>query len=1094
MLRRSTLLVLGLLAALGCSSSGGDKFSGVENIQIQATPGEVRFVGVALGGQDSRDVQLAHVGDEGVLEITSVSLVQEKGEFEVTAPDKSALNPGEFTTVTLTYVPKDTIGTPATLRVICNAVNATKGVFEVPIIPVISAEGIRLYPSVLAFEQVPGGTTKDLIVRAQNDGGKPATVTDVELKGGSSADFSLVPPVDAGGTPQAIPHPVLQPGEFVEYTVRYTPLEGNADTGTLSVQYTRDELGTEEEVTASCTGEEIAPNLVVTPGKVDFNKGDLQEDVQVELNNEYTRNVTLQNKGSYKATITDISLIQGPGTEPFDLAQFTLEGWTAGTQQELEPSGKIPLVLHFHPTVQWTPTQLPIARLVVSSDDAANPTIGVDVFAKLTTPEIHVDPPDTVDFSFVAQNFTAEREITITNKGMADLIVSSITLPSNPTVEFALVPNESFGPLASTPAPAAIASDASVTFKVTFTNKGAASGNVFGTLAIASNDPVNPTVQLSLQASRTDLPECKVVLVPPKVNFGTVPHGETKEVNMALKNAGSGNCTFVSARITDCGGFAGMMTSCSSATTTPSSYYKITQMPAPVPDGLKPGGMVNLKVKYTPPNSASMFDFEYYAALLTVTYKEAYTAGDGSFTNHEVPANCAGGLGTTSCQPNLEGKSGTSRISVLPDHLEFGIVTVGCYSQTFKVSIYSTGTAPLTLKNAYLDPACPSAMEFKVKELPPMPTEVDPAAPVSLKVVYHPQDLGPDTCNLLLESSDKATPILKVPLTGEGTFETEHTDEFTQISGQEVDVLFVIDASGSMSDERDMVAANANTFVSEAATWQNDYQLAVMGLCIDTSADCWNTGTFQGPGIMHNTTTGFAETVKNIDSDGCAPDNQESGLEAAHLALTLPRTNLTQIACTSDTQCTAPDKCVSLPDGTKKCGGTNAGFLRDDAALEVIIVSDEQDQSPATPAFYIDWFKSIKGFANPNLMHVHAIVGDANGGCNGSSSEGGADGGDRYIEVQEATDGVFHSICDDDFTSAIKDIGNVAFGLKKQFFLTRSADPTTVKVWVNGTECQQPAWVYDAPSNSIIFDEYGACMPATGDKIKVWYKTVCYNS
>jgi len=1086
MVRRSSLLLLGILATLACSSSKG--FEGVQNIMIQATPSEVRFVGVPLNGQDSRDVQLAHVGDEGVLEIESITLIQEKDEFVVSDPDKTSLNPGEFATVSVTYLPKDTLGTPATLRVLCNAVNATNGIFEVPITPVISMEGIRLYPSVVDFAEVPGGTSLDQTVLAKNEGGKPAVVTDVEMKGGSSADFTVIE--------KPASYPTLASGESFEFKVRYTPLEGNADTGTVAVQYIKEGETAEEEATAQCQGEEIAPNLVATPGKIDFNKNELQQDVQVELGNEYVRNLTIQNKGTYKAVLEDISLVQGPSPEPFELSQFTLEGWEAGATKELAPNDKVQLVLHFKPTVPWTPTALPIARVMISSDDAANPSIGVDVFGRLTTPEIHVDPDPTVDFSFVAQGFTAEREITITNKGMADLVVSTIALTTNPTTEFAILTDEGFGPIATTPVPHAIPTDQSVTFKVTFTNNGAASGNVFGKLTIASNDPTRPSIELSLQAARTDLPECKVVLVPPKVNFGIVPHGEVKEMNLALKNAGSGNCTFVSAKITDCGGFAGMITSCSSDATTLSQTYKITQMPAPVPDGLKPGGMVSLKVKYTPPTAASLFDFEYYPALLSITYKENYSAS-GTWTSHTIPTGCSGtGLPGTggSCQPNLEGKSGTSRVSVLPDHINFGIVTVGCYSQTIKVSIYSTGTAPLTLKNAYLDPTCPSAMEFKVKELPPMPMEVNPNTPVSIKVVYHPQDLGADDCNLIIESSDHATPQLKVPLHGEGTFETEHTDEFTQISGQSVDVLFIVDASGSMSDERDMIAANANTFVSEAAQWKNDYQLAVMGLCIDTSADCWNTGTFQGPGIMHNHTTGFSETVKNIDDDGCAPDNQESGLEAAHLALTLPRTNLTTIACTSDAQCTAPDKCVSLPDGTKKCGGTNAGFLRDDAALEVIIVSDEQDQSPATPAFYIDWFRSIKGFANPNLMHVHTIVGDEGGCGTGGSNEGGADGGERYIEVQEATGGIFHSICDDDFTSAIKDIGNIAFGLKKQFFLTRSADPTTVKVWVNGTECSQPAWVYDAPSNSVIFDEFGSCMPKAGDKVKVWYKTVCYNS
>ena len=59
----------------------------------------------------------------------------------------------------------------------------------------------------------------------------------------------------------------------------------------------------------------------------------------------------------------------------------------------------------------------------------------------------------------------------------------------------------------------------------------------------------------------------------------------------------------------------------------------------------------------------------------------------------------------------------------------------------------------------------------------------------------------------------------------------------------------------------------------------------------------------------------------------------------------------------------------------------NAGFLREDAKLYIICISDEQDQSRGNPDFYVDFFSSIKGYHNTEMLKVSAIVGDAPNGC-----------------------------------------------------------------------------------------------------------------
>jgi hypothetical protein len=121
-------------------------------------------------------------------------------------------------------------------------------------------------------------------------------------------------------------------------------------------------------------------------------------------------------------------------------------------------------------------------------------------------------------------------------------------------------------------------------------------------------------------------------------------------------------------------------------------------------------------------------------------------------------------------------------------------------------------------------------------------------------------------------------------------------------------------------------------------------------------------------------------------------------------------------------------------------------------------------------------------------MHAHAIVGDSGSGC--SSGNGDASSGDRYIEVANQTGGQVGSICDSNFASVLSSIGEVAFGLKVQFFLSANAEPGTVVVSINGQSCGS-GWEFDDASNSVIFDSEGACMPNEGDEISIYYKMLC---
>ena len=183
----------------------------------------------------------------------------------------------------------------------------------------------------------------------------------------------------------------------------------------------------------------------------------------------------------------------------------------------------------------------------------------------------------------------------------------------------------------------------------------------------------------------------------------------------------------------------------------------------------------------------------------------------------------------------------------------------------------------------------------------------------------------------------------------------------------------------------------------------------------------------------------------------------------------------------------------------------NVGFLRNDASLEIIMISDEEDQSPATLDFYATFYFSIKGARNTNLLHISSIAGDVPGGCN--SSNGSAEAGQRYKEISNRTAGVFGSICDASFATTLQAIGNRAFGQRSQFFLTRQPDrsqPFTVRSYATEGACDadtaytggtvvaenpNSGYTYDAMSNSIIFSAQAT--PPRGTCLKVKYKAGC---
>jgi hypothetical protein len=206
------------------------------------------------------------------------------------------------------------------------------------------------------------------------------------------------------------------------------------------------------------------------------------------------------------------------------------------------------------------------------------------------------------------------------------------------------------------------------------------------------------------------------------------------------------------------------------------------------------------------------------------------------------------------------------------------------------------------------------------------------------------------------------------------------------------------------------------------------------------------------------------ELFSDLVSVGTGGGGYEMGLEAAYLALSEPRVS-----------------------------GTNDGFLREEAYLTILFVSDEEDASPVGVNEYINAFYNIKGHRNREIFNASGLVVTNLDSCNATQQASGATEGHRYMDVIEQTNGVLGSICDDDFETIVTELSLASSRLTDTFYLSQLPDPSSLLVAVNDQEidCDAGVWWYELEEDDgeerpkIVFDR--SSMPPPNADVDVSY-------
>lgn len=312
-------------------------------------------------------------------------------------------------------------------------------------------------------------------------------------------------------------------------------------------------------------------------------------------------------------------------------------------------------------------------------------------------------------------------------------------------------------------------------------------------------------------------------------------------------------------------------------------------------------------------------------------------------------------------------------------------------------------------------------------------------------------------------------------------------DEWQQSPTDQVDILWVVDNSNSMQLEQSLLGAGFASFAQELENTNTNFHLGVITTDFDyddpdrgkliSEANC--------PPVIDKDTTcpnpdnpsetwDYVNVFINRAQVGLNGSGKEKGLEAAEYALK-----------------------------PAMATGPNAGFLRDEANLLVIIVSDEDDcsdqgrlaleeptacydhrESLTPEGEFITSLSNLK--PNRDQFQLSAIV-----GLEGETSicDDTTLPGKRYIEVANGTGGVTGSICETDWSEILYQLGLNAAGIFTTFEMQHCAAEGSLVVTIDGQEVppsEIDGYTYDPDLCTITF--HGIYVPERGASVVAKYE------
>jgi hypothetical protein len=366
-------------------------------------------------------------------------------------------------------------------------------------------------------------------------------------------------------------------------------------------------------------------------------------------------------------------------------------------------------------------------------------------------------------------------------------------------------------------------------------------------------------------------------------------------------------------------------------------------------------------------------------------------------------------------------------------------ITPGCESSgQFVVRNIGLGELVVHSADAYASvPADASAMVGPE----PFPRTLSYLESFTIEIDVLASDEIDDNIIAVVKSNDSDEPIVQSNLDfGAGT-SPKRTEEFDVPEGNDADILLVVDNSCSMHEEQSALSSNAERFIDSLEVLGVDYQIAV--ITTDSS-------TFVGPIVRPLDPDPSYELSQQV-LVGTIGNSTEQGILMASKAM--------------------------KPGGMASPGST---FMRRDAQLAVVWISDEADYSLGTPAAWSHEFWGLK--SSPGKVSVWSIIGDIPYGCTT------ADPGYGYFELVTMMGGNWSSICSSDWGTPLGGVASTV-SVDSTFELAGEPIATTIRVWVDGIETYD--WAYVVADNAVSFNPGHAPDPGMHVLIEYSYIEEC---
>jgi hypothetical protein len=291
-----------------------------------------------------------------------------------------------------------------------------------------------------------------------------------------------------------------------------------------------------------------------------------------------------------------------------------------------------------------------------------------------------------------------------------------------------------------------------------------------------------------------------------------------------------------------------------------------------------------------------------------------------------------------------------------------------------------------------------------------------------------------------------------------GLIPSQEVTETSLTYNNEVDLLFVVDTSATMSAHQVDLSEQTPFFLDALIGTKLDFRIAITTMDMRTQAE---KGRFVGvPKVLTNSTPNLV----NVLQDRLAIMGENGGsVEMGRAAM------LTAIQREADLY-------------------PASEFFRPDALLVIVFLTNEDDASDDS-VNYIQILDELKPpLPSGERSWVAHFIGVVPGVSHCELWEGQYAAGYKYMELAEASGGVVENICSADLRAAVNSVKSRVIQYITDIRLDRIPDVDTIQVKVNGVVVPKSSvngWSYVEEFNLIRF--HGSAIPKADAVVVVDY-------